>query len=369
MRQCAFKKEPYLSQKKKVHLSRLTIGLIAGLILASCKPTTQLQVIQPAAIDLPDHIETLAIIDRSKPRSGFVNVLEGGFTGEGINQDKEGRKRAIEVLTATLTRTPRFRVVQTRLEYTGSETGSSMIDPLSWREIERICADFSASAVIALEMFDSDNHIRTEKKQHKRKDDDGNEYEETVFDASERVVVKLGWRIYDVKTQSIIDEVTVQDEQSDSRSGLKTEKQALAELQDPRTLTFRVSEQAGEKYAERIAPIWITVSRTFYKKSKGPESPDMERAARYFETDQWEDAAQIWQNILKNRSSSEEARGMAAYNLAVAAEKNGMLDSALEWAQKSYGEFGNKKARSYLETIQRRMEDQARLERQLKWRT
>jgi len=343
--------------------------LVAGIILTSCKPTTQLQVIQPAAIDLPDHIETLAIIDRSKPRSGFINALEGGFTGEAINQDKEGRRRAIEVLTTTLTRTPRFRVVQTRLEYTGSETGSSMVDPLPWREIERISQDFEASAVIALEMFDSDNHIQTDRRQRKRKDDDGNEYEETVFDAREKVVVKLGWRIYDLKTQSIIDEITVQDEQSDSRSGLKTEKQALAELQDPRTLTFRVSEQAGEKYAERIAPIWITVSRTFFKKSKGPESADMERAARFFETGKWEDAARIWQNILNKRSASSEVKGMATYNLAVASEKNGLLDSALEWAQRSYGEFGNKKARGYVETIQGRIEDQQRLERQLKGRT
>ncbi len=347
---------------------RSSVLLLFFLSAIACKPTTQLRVIQPAAITLPDHIGVLATIDRSKPSSGFVNVLEGGVTGEQINQDKRGRRYALDVLTASLTRTPRFKVVGTNLEYTGSETGSSMTSPLPWREIRRICDDFGADAVIALEMFDSDNFIETSSRKRKTKDENDNEIEETVFDAKEEVNVKLGWRIYDPKLEEILDEVDVTDGHSDSKSGAKTEAEALDGLEDPLKLTFRVSESAGRKYAERIAPIWINVSRTFYRKAKGPSEQEMARAARHFEADSWQQAAEIWQDILQG-PADDDTKGMAAYNLAVASEKGGLLDSALDWAQKAYADYGNKKARSYIQTLKNRIRDQEILEQQMRSRT
>ncbi|MDH3648441.1 MAG: DUF6340 family protein [Saprospiraceae bacterium] len=342
--------------------------LCIGLVLFACKPTTQLRVIQPAAITLPEHIEVLATVDRSKPSSGFVNVLEGGVTGEVINQDKNGRRYALDVLSQALTRTPRFRVVSTDLEYTGSETGSSMTSPLPWREIESICREYDADAVIALEMFDSDNLIETTARTRKTKDDDDNEIEETVFDSKEKVSVRLGWRIYDPYHQEIIDEVAVNDEQTDSKSASKTKEEALDRLEDPLKLTYRVSETAGRKYAERIAPIWINVSRTFYKKAKGRAEEDMARAARHFEADSWQQAVEIWRSIIDG-PFDREVKGMATYNLAVASEKRGLLGSALDWAQKAYAEFDNKKARNYIQTLKNRIRDQEILEQQMRSRT
>jgi hypothetical protein len=57
---------------------------------------------------------------------------------------------------------------------------------------------------------------------------------------------------------------------------------------------------------------------------------------------------------------------MASYNMAVACEKRGLLSTALEWAQKSYGDYGNKKARNYVSTIKNRIQDQEILTQQLK---
>ncbi|MBK8505429.1 MAG: hypothetical protein IPL46_26460 [Saprospiraceae bacterium] len=344
--------------------------LLAPIMLTyACKPATQLQVIKPAAITLPDHINTLATIDRSKPSSGFVDVLEGGVTGEAIHQDRDGRRRALDVLSQTLTRTPRFKVVHTGLEYTGSETGSTFTTPLPWDEIENICRRFKADGVIAIEKFDSNNFRDITPRKRKTKDKEGNEREETVYDAKQEVEVNLGWRIYDLKTKTIIDEVEVTDSGSDSESSQKTEKEAREALEDPRNITYRVSETAGQKYGERIAPVWITVSRTFYKKVKGAYEDDMAKAARLFETDNWEGAAEIWQKIVASPSATTEVQGMASYNMAVACEKRGLLTTALDWAQKSYGNYGNKKGRSYVSTIKNRIRDQEILHEQLKDRT
>lgn len=353
----------------KAHQSTYFVLLLLTILLIACKPATQLQVIKPAAINLPDHINTLATIDRSKPSSGFVDVLEGGVTGESIHQDRNGRRRALEVLTATLTRTPRFQVINTGLEYTGSETGSTFATPLPWDEIEHICEKFGADGVIAIEKFDSNNFRDVTSRKRKTKDKEGNEKEETVYDAKQTVDVHLGWRIYDLQTKSIIDEVDVTDSGSDSETGKKSREEARENLEDPRQVTYRVSETAGRKYAERIAPVWITVSRTFYKKAKGPYQDDMAKAARLFETDNWEGAVDIWQSIISSPNANDDAKGMASYNMAVACEKRGLLTIALDWAQKSYGEYGNKKGRNYVNTIQSRISDQEILEQQLKDRT
>ncbi|MCB0687783.1 MAG: hypothetical protein KDC53_14710 [Saprospiraceae bacterium] len=353
---------------KTVQVNHLLL-LSFFLSIFACKPATQLQVIKPAAINLPDHINALATIDRSKPSSGFVDVLEGGVTGESIHQDRNGRRRALEVLTATLTRTPRFKVIDTGLEYTGSETGSTFNTPLPWDEIEHICQKFGADAVIAIEKFDSNNFRDVTSRKRKTKDKDGKEIEETVFDAKQTVEVNLGWRIYDPSTKTIIDEVDVTDSGSDSETGRKSDKEARENLDDPRQVTYRVSETAGRKYAERIAPIWITVSRRYYKKTKGSYQEAMAKAGRLFETDNWEGAVDIWQNILSSADADVELKGMASYNMAVACEKRGLLQAALDWAQKSYGEYGNKKGRNYVSTIRNRIQDQEILEQQLKQRT
>lgn len=353
----------------RTQLTNTLLLLVITLLVFACKPATQLQVIKPAAINLPDHINTLATIDRSKPSSGFVDVLEGGVTGESIHQDRNGRRRALEVLTATLTRTPRFKVVDTGLEYTGSETGSTFTSPLPWDEVEYICKKFGADAIIAIELFDSNNFRDITPRKRKTKDKEGNEKEETVYDAKQTIDVHLGWRIYDLKNRAIIDEVDVTDSGSDSETGKGSEKEAREGLEDPRQVTYRVSETAGRKYAERIAPIWITVSRTFYKKAKGPYESDMAKAARQFETDNWEGAMDIWENIVTSPNANDDVKGMASYNMAVACEKRGLLNAALEWAQKAYGDYGNKKGKNYTNTIKNRMRDQEILEQQLKERT
>ncbi|NND08995.1 MAG: hypothetical protein HKN87_21695 [Saprospiraceae bacterium] len=346
--------------------SHLILCLLA--IMTACKPTTMLEVVQPALITLPDHVNVLATIDRSKPSSGFINVLEGGVTGESIHQDRDGRKNALDALAEALSRTPRFKVVHTGLEYTGTETGSTFAQPLPWDEIASICEQYDADAVIAIEKFDTDNRREVTSRKKKVKRDD-KEIEVTVYDGSLEVDVHLGWRIYDLKSQRIIDEVDVSDGDNDSRSGVETEDELLEDLADARALTYRVSQRAGRKYAERIAPIWITVNRSFYKKAKGPEQEEMAKAARLFETDSWNEAVDIWHTIVERPSTSSEVKGMSAYNLAVAYEKRGMLPTALSWAQNAYGQHGNKKARNYVSILQDRIHDQEILREQLKQRS
>ncbi|MBK7407804.1 MAG: hypothetical protein IPJ40_06820 [Saprospirales bacterium] len=125
---------------------------LLGISLQSCMHSTTLQVLQPADMRIPEHLTTIATIDRSKPSNGFVNVLEGLFTGETIGQDKRGRLRALDGLTHSLTRTPRFQVKPTDIELEGTNTGNNMAPPLPGRKLSR-----SASVLARMRSWLSNN--------------------------------------------------------------------------------------------------------------------------------------------------------------------------------------------------------------------
>ncbi|MFK7903484.1 MAG: DUF6340 family protein [Chitinophagales bacterium] len=335
------------------------LSVLILLLATSCNPTTQLQVLQPAAFAVPDHIETVVTINRSIPPKKFWNAVEGLITGETIGQDKEGARNALGELTTALTQTPRFMVKQSGLEMIGS--GSfNLPPPLPWNEVNRICQQYGADALVALEAYDTDILQNCNPREVKSKDKEGNTVIETRYDATLNTAVKLAWRMYDPQKQQIIDEFTVA-EGLDWEENADTHDGAIGLLPQRQTTINDVSRIAGGSYGMRIAPIWISVERTYYKDHK--KNPQMENATRLAKVNNWKAAAAQWQ-ILVN-SSDEKLAGKATYNMAIANEVEGDLESALEWAQKSYTQFGNGKARSYVDILNQRIREQQEVDRQM----
>lgn len=343
----------------------LVVFLAAVFLLSSCMRSTSLTVLQPAQFKVPEHITKVAVVDRSKPSNGWLNALEGLFTGEAIGQDRRSREEAVAGLTNALTRTPRFTVVRTGIEMSGSKAGVNLPPPLEWREIERICSEYNADAVATIESFDSDNATNTRRVDERKKDKNGKPYTETRFDSRQRTGVRMGWRLYDPKTRVILDEFTTDDYLERNASG-RTERDAVGRLPSQVSVTRDVAYNVGLEYGARIAPTYVRVGRQYYAKAKGYKT-QMKQATRYAQGGDWEKAANIWKNIEPRAKAGDnrKAAGRAAFNMAVAAEKNGNLDIALDWAQKAWNDYGNKKARNYIYTIKQRQNDARKLEYQM----
>jgi len=335
------------------------LGVLILLLITSCNPTTQIQVLQPAAFAIPDHIETVVTINRSIPPKKFWNTVEGAITGESIGQDKEGARNALGALTNILTQTPRFIVKQSGIEMEGSGNFNLPL-PLSWEEVSRICKQYQADALVALEAYDTDVLQNCNPIETKSKDKEGNTVVETRYDARLSTDVKLAWRMYDLKGQQIIDEFMVA-EGLDWEESAATHDGAIELLPNRQFTVNETSSAAGSSYGMRIAPVWINVERTYFKDHKG--TPQMENANRFAKIGKWKAAAAQWQ-ILVN-SPDQKLAGKATYNMAVANEVEGKLSSALEWAEKSYTQFGNKKAKSYINTLNHRIREQERVNQQM----
>ncbi|MBK7407805.1 MAG: hypothetical protein IPJ40_06825 [Saprospirales bacterium] len=172
--------------------------------------------------------------------------------------------------------------------------------------------------------------------------------------------------MYDPSTKVIEDEFSVHLDESYSATG-DQERQARANLPDPVSRSFDLSYRAGQRYGMRIAPVWITVSRSFFAKGKGVHKDAMQQAARLADSDKWEEAAKIWTTLVS--TADIKNAGRAAHNLAVANERLGQLEKAVEWAEKAWLELGNKSSKNYLGVLRQRIEDDRKARSQLPSRT
>ena len=342
---------------------QLFFPLLLALAATSCMRTASLTVLQPAKFTVPENIAKLAVVDRSKPSNGWVNVLEGVLTGEAIGQDRQSRQEAVAGLTDGLRNTPRFQVIPTGIEMTTTKGGVNMPAPLPWSEIERICRENNADAVVTIESFDSDNNTNTKRVESKSKDKNGKETITVRYESNMRTSVRMGWRMYDPKSKTILDEFVTDDYIPSSGSG-STERNALSNLPSQTSVSRRVAKLGGIEYGMRIAPTYVNISREYYAKAKGVKT-QMKQAARFASSGSWDKAAEQWGRLYETRKAERKTAGRLAYNMAVAAELKGNLPLAMEWAKKSWEVHGNKKAKRYIYDLQDRMIDEKRVDKQM----
>jgi hypothetical protein len=348
----------------KTNNLRTIVPLMGVLFLAACQTTsTALRVLKPAEFKISEDIKTIAVVDRARPSNGAINVLEGMLSGELIGADREGRRRAVSGLIEGLTRTPRFQVKSTGIELDGSKSGNTMLAPLDWAYIEKVCRDYNVDAVATIELFDSEQDLRRSTRTVKEKDKDGKETSRLAYDVSRRISVQMGWRLYDPKTRIVVDEARTSRDKTDTGSG-NSEAKAADNMPSPYRLIENLGYDAGLAYGARIAPTYVTIHRTFYDNVKGAGSEDMKRAARYAEGGDWLKAMSIWENLAKNNADKKTA-GRASLNMAVGCEVLEKFEDAYQWAKKAYGDHGNSEAKSYMNEIQMRMDDERKVRYQM----
>ncbi|HVD97101.1 MAG TPA: DUF6340 family protein [Cytophagaceae bacterium] len=337
---------------------KLLLILSSILYLSSCTSSLRLNVLQPATIYVPAEIKTIALVNRTKPMSKAANVIEGVLSGEGLFQDKSGVDKALGGLFAELKDSPRFKIVVTNLYIKGSGNGAVFPPPMDWQEVADICQQYGADGICTIETYDSDTRIVPTRTVTRKTGTDGKPYDYIEFTATQTVTVQLGFRLYNPAAKTIVDQYHFTEQQNWTSRGT-TEAMAIGGLINKNAASDQVSNAAGVKYAFRIAPEWIWVTRTFY--SKGGHS-DMKKAGRLAKVNNWQEARKVWMGLL---GVERKIAGKAAYNIAVSYEYEGDLEKAKYWASKAYTEFGNKSARNYVNILQNRINDVNRLNQQM----
>jgi len=296
---------------------------------------------------LPDGINTIAVVNRSLVKEGdkSKNLLETIATAEIAGSDKLASDEALKGAFDKVNGRSALTIVipqKTRLYGSGSSQTPELLD---WREVKKICDANGTQALLVLESFDSNSDLLTSAvTQHVGDILQGNA-PKPAAPCQVRMTVRAMWRLYDPNTKRILD-------QYQSTSFLTFNASANNIIIPPPDALQNTVYAAGQEYMNRFLPGYYTVKRDMYKKGKGSAKREFLAAFRRAETANWEGAIQAWTAIV-NKSNGKNA-GRAALNIAVAHEVLGQTPQALEWAKKSYEDYGDKLGRDYSKILLRR---------------
>jgi hypothetical protein len=124
-------------------------------------------------------------------------------------------------------------------------------------------------------------------------------------------------------------------------------------------LLYDACYSIGERTGKKLTPHWQNVSRFYFT---GP-GRQLNKAAGFITKDQWYNAALIWNKLAEDSNVKYASR--AAYNLALAYERDDVLDQASLWIAFSDSLSSNAITSSYKKTLADRLKTRPKLVEQL----
>ncbi len=338
--------------------------LIISIFISSCSSTNLLTMdaIQPAPVNINAKDISIGIINRSVPsqKNVAIDEIDKILSIEGKNLDKEGAQNTIASLQNELSKNNLIigaKIIQVpNLKNTGLDL---FPEALSWEKIGQICKENKVDVVYELSYYDTDAKVAYKVNNVETTNILGIKIPLIEHQATITTLIKTGWRIYSLKNKVIVDEFSTLDNVTLSGKGINPVK-AIETIIGRKEAVLNISDKIGESYAQRILPYNIRVSRDYFVKGTDNFVIAMRRA----QTGKWDSAAELWAKEVDNPKG--EIAGRACYNMAIINEINGNLDTAVEWASKSYSDYNNKLALKYLNILKRRINKNKQLEEQLK---
>lgn len=318
-----------------------TILLIMAFILLAA-PTMNFNVMVPAAVSFPDHVKSVAMVDRTMTEDKVMDAIEGGITGELAGEDKLATQIMMDGVHSIMVNSATLHFIRTpEVLERASSASEAFPEAMDWETVSELCLKYEVDAIMAVEVFDSDFII--------------------IPGVGQTVNIKAGIRMYDPLLKSIIDQY-VFSHQMRVGGKINSIEAAIGSMINKNAAIREVSYDAGTIYGRRITPSWYRVSRKYYRRSKGDDN--MAEGARMMEVNDWESAKAALHRAMET-SNKRKTLGRAAHNLAVVFEIEGNLPEAKTWAQAAWGKYKNKDSRDYLYDINHRINQMQVLEEQL----
>lgn len=309
--------------------------------------TVEIEVIKPAKIILPQNVNSLLLVNNSLmyPAAEFKNDAQKGA----FSLDTSSTQALIKTVGQIVNESPRFdtSIVLNDIYFRNS---SNLLKPVSWQNVNKLCAENNTDALISLEAFGiKDTVVRLSYY-------DGFAY--TSF-ANLVLTVNSMWRIYIPNNNSIIEKRIYRDTLFVENITSKSEYYyMLKEPEFVKQIANQISLSGAAKIADRLAPYWQPVERSFFIYG----NDDMKKAAEYAYNDNWRAAAVIWKKLSENENI--KLAGAACHNMALVCEVEGRLDLSEVWLKKSLENYDNLVSKEYYKHIKLRLVDADKLNKQ-----
>lgn len=320
-----------------------------------------MQAVEPARVHIPSGVTKVGIINRSIPMEDHkgIDKIDKILSLEGRNLDKQGAESAIAGLYDELSLNDRFEKILIIDSISVQRKGLGVFPAaLNWSTVDKICEEFDVDVLFSLEFYDTDTRADYEIGMVQVPNNLGIDVSLPGHKVTLNTLMKNGWRIYDPKQKRVLDEVVSSDQIVSVGQGINPVK-AIEAIINRKEMVLRHSANLGNSYGLDIRPLRRTISRRYFVRG----SDNFKIAQRRAQTGDWDGAAELWKLEINHRKA--KVAGRAYYNMAIISEINGDLDIAVDWASKSYSDYGNKDALRYVNILRNRMAGERLLDQQL----
>jgi hypothetical protein len=334
-------------------MKKVKLFLLMGLtyLALSSSAWVNLTLVRPSELVIPDYIQSIALIDRTKQEDTKQNKAEQILTGEAFRQDEQAVFQLGEGFIEACSGTKRFVTVRTGERLISNGTKSTFPTPLDWDTVEEICKKNQTEALLSVEIFDTDFILTNNPVKIETRDDGGRIAARVVFRANGVAVINMGIRLYDAANRVILDEYQTS-HRMNFNGEAATLQGAINAMLDKVEATKRASFESGFAYGERITPTYYQVTRYFFDNPK----KKLGAGVRYSEVGDWKNAIEQWTKVVN--TGKRKHAGRAAFNIAVGYEVLGDMEKAKEWAARSHTEFQEKDADDYYKQLCNRINEE-----------
>ncbi|WP_273566644.1 DUF6340 family protein [Maribacter halichondriae] len=345
------------------NLNRIAILLLIGLLFGACGATNRLTMgaAEPARITIPSDVMKIGIINRSVPSEGnkTLDQIDKILSLEGLKMDKEGAEAAVAGVQDELTRFVRYESVDIIEDSKVQRKGLGVFPAaLSWQDVDRICEENDVDLLISLEFYDTDTKADVAAEMVEVPNNFGIKAKVPHTRITLNTVIKNGWRVYYPPTKDILDEVASNNYVTSTGQGINPVK-AMEAVVGRKEAVLQNSTYIGNLYGLDTRPKSRRVTRDYFVSG----TDNFVVARRRAQAGDWQGAAQLWEQEVNNPKG--KIAGRACYNMAIINEINGDLDAAIDWASRSYSDYGTNEALRYINILRNRVNDERRVDQQL----
>lgn len=317
--------------------------------------------IEPARISIPPEVVKIGIINRSLPSKGnqAIDKIDKILSLEGLNLDKEGAESAVLGLFDELSQNDRFETITIIDSISVQRKGLGVFPAtLKWEDVQQICDEFEVDVLFSLEFYDTDTKVDFELGVVSIPNQFGIDVSLPGHKVTLNTLLKNGWRIYDPRDRRLLDEFVSNDRIVSIGQGINPVK-AIEAVIGRKEAVLQRSTNLGNLYGLDVRPFRKRISRNYFVRG----TDNFRVAQRRAQTSDWEGAANLWE--LELNSPRQRIAGRAHYNMAIINEINGDLETALEWASKSYSDYRNRDGLRYVNILRNRMAEEHVLRQQV----
>jgi len=279
---------------------------------ASIYSVVEFEVLEPATVSFPDHVNQLLIINRAP---FTLDVFQ--------EEDREGMEKEHLLIVDTLISNNTLRGLQTVLKESPIETfhhpiwfserrpdTTALEDMILTKpEVNALCRKFGSDAVISFESYEVDLG-----EQYDYYSDGSGMVQNHYYEISNEIKWNIHLPISPIPfdTYTIIDTLYFANVVDGVFNPVPSFAEMIAEL----------FYNSGAKYGQYLVPVWNQTARTMFR-GKGDS---LKLASKFTDDGEWENAFELWKGLTESADSTTVAK--AYNNLAIFYELEDNLDSA-----------------------------------------